>query len=359
MIRATRSSLLAMSLVAVGAACADLPVEVDREAQAATDDGGDGGDKDSPLRMGGSKYKVNSALAHWRRDLEAQLLLRPPFEFAQPSITSISPSTVNRGATITITGSQFLRMTWFGGYSVSFQAGNVRLLVAPVSTTATQIQVVVPALATTGIVRLVSNSTGSVWAESPLPLTVNVPVPTTGTARFVNDSQFEIHSLVVNGQQMIPVGQVLPPGSSFDVVGPGASVPFEAEMGFNLFTYFIWTGTATITNGQTRTVSIPAITAGMALLLGASSALFEGYYLDGNAATHVASIVFYANFSYELFDDGVSLGVFGYSNGTVTAYQSAIPFTVDGRATAIDIPYGSFLLQNGPPSWPIIEYVRQ
>jgi hypothetical protein len=33
--------------------------------------------------------------------------------------------------------------------------------------------------------------------------------------------------------------------------------------------------------------------------------------------------------------------------------------TVDGVATAIDRPYGSFFLENGPPSWPIIECVRR
>lgn len=307
--------------------------------------------------MGGKQVKVNPALSHWR-DREAQLALHQIFR-EQPAIASVAPNPANRGQTLTITGSDFNRMLWFGQtYLVSFQAGAARTLAAPASTSNTQITVVVPAGATTGLVRLVNAASGSLWAESALPLTVNVPAPTTGTARFTNDSQFEVYILIVNGTPMIPWGQVLPPGNSFDVTGPGAMVPFHVELGFNLTTFFTFDGSVQIVNGQTVAVSIPRVTAAIALTNGNASGTFEGTYWDNNAAPHVARMVFFPNGTYQLFDDGLFVGLGSYSDGPFRPNSSVIQFTVDGRSTSIDQPYASFLLNNGPPSWPNIQYVR-
>ena len=309
--------------------------------------------------IGGKQVKINPSIAHWRKDLEAQFQAHPQPLLENPAVTSVSPNPVLGGQTLTITGTRFLRMTWLGRpYTVSFQAGAGRISVAPLSTTDTQIRVLVPANATTGLIRLLG-STGAQWAESALPLNVTIPAPTTGTVRFTNDSQFEVSILDINGQPMIPWGQVLPPGGSFDVTGPGGLVPYHAEVGFGLTSYYIFDGSVNIINGQTVPVALPRVRASLALTQGAASATFDGPYTGTNFDQHVATMVVRANGTYDLYSDNVLVGSAQYVDGAFLPNQSEIRFVAGGVAASIDQPYQSFLLRNGPPSWPSIQYSRR
>ncbi len=306
--------------------------------------------------------KINTQISAWRKDLEAQLMLAPPkFQFEDPSITSISPMTAMRGQQITITGRQFTRMTWFGHrFAVSFQAGAVRSLASATSMTSTQIVVTVPANATTGRIRLVNTTNGNaVWAESALPLTINIPQPTTGVARFTNDSQFEVQVLTVNGQNMIPIGQVLPPGGSFGVVQPGSNVPFHAELGLWGLTMVIFDGSVNIVNGQTSSVSIRRFRAADAFTMGAPSAIFDGWWTDNNFGQHLSTMVFYPNGTYELWSDNVFVGSSSYGDGAFNPGSPIVNVAINNTTIGIDFPYASFFLNNGPPTWPLIEYVRR
>ena len=297
---------------------------------------------------GASPVKTNPAISVWLRDLEMQKKLRPVTITENPTIISVNPNPANRGQTISINGANFSRMLWFGNsFTVTFQAGSIRVPVIPISTTNSQIFVTVPHLASTGLLQLVSAS-GGVWAESALPLTINLGPASTGLVRFNNNSQFIMPSLVVNGQEMIPGGFGVPTTGSIDVVAPASQVPFVATIGLgspSLFTpYFTYTGTVAFVNGQVTTVDIPLITADIALTFGAPSALFIGTFIDSSFNVHVLSLVFYPNGQCDELVDGVLLSRLTYTTTLTTPNSGLIQLSIGGTPTSIDYPYNTLTI---------------
>jgi hypothetical protein len=292
-----------------------------------------------------------------------QLAPQPPRDqFVIASrITSISPGTVNRGDTLNVLGTNLRGVLLTTSVAVRLQAGAQRVDVVPFHVTATELRLVVPANATTGPVELIGRPSNAVLATAPAQLVVNVPVPTTGTLRVNNNSQYDVIQLIVGGQNVLPANQVIPPGGRFDVTRAGGAVAWTASLGFS-FAIFDWNGNSTVVNGQQVSGNIPRITAAMALTLGQASARFAGTYWVG-LSPHSAELVFFSNGSFQLWNDGSLLGQGTVVDGAFLSGSSIIQFSLTSGAqsfsTSFDTPYASFLLQNGPPEWPTIEYVRQ
>jgi hypothetical protein len=294
------------------------------------------------------------------RNLDIQVLPNRNQYVLAARITSISPATVNRGDTLNVLGTN-LQGILQTSVAVRLQAGAQRVDVIPFHVTSTELRLIVPANATTGPVELIGRTTNAVLATAPAQLVVNVPAPTTGTLRVSNSSQYAVIQLMVGGQNVLPANQSIPPGGSFDVTRAGGAVAWTATLGFSA-AIFLWNGNSTVVNGQQVTGSIPRITAAMALTQGQASARFAGSYWVG-LAPHSAEFVFFANGSFQLWNDGSLLGQGNVFDGAFLSGSSIIQWGVTSGAqsfsTSFDVPYASFLLQNGPPEWPTIQYVRQ
>jgi hypothetical protein len=318
------------------------------------------GAQEAPLSVG-KPVKEISTLFYYLRDAELAHKYRPKVAIEWPVINSFSPATVSRGQTLTINGSGFGMLRSGGSsYTVEFQADTARVSAAPLSTTSTQIRVVVPATATTGLVRLIG-STGYQWTTSVTALTVTLPAPSVGTIHFTNDSQFTVADLVVNNQPQLFSGNTIPPGASIDITGPGGLVPWYATFLEAVPSWVFLEGNVQFVNGQTRNQSIRRITASDVLTGGSATVRFEGAYWVG-IVPHAARLDFAPTGTWQLYADGIWQGSGSYADDAFLPGSTLIGFSLSSGSssgsTFIDTPYQSFFLDNGPPDWPVIEYSR-
>lgn len=323
-------------------------------------------------------------------------------QVTRPAITSFSPASGGPGTEITITGTNFQRSSlgtrWNGSppYRVQFFNGSQPLEAVPTFVSNTEIRVVVPAAASTGQSPLrirqngvVFNTSGSVFtvtrtviAPPPTtnPPTTNPPItnpptnpPTTPppatnatTLRLVNNTQYNIVSLTLNGSEQFSPGSGVLSGSTVNLATTAGSKTLVAGLGFVLADgsrdiWFTFTRSINVTSGQTNTQTFARITVGQLLTMGAASTTWNGTYFDNNGAPRQARFVFSSNGTWQFFDNGVPNG-----SGTLTevSWPNSSPnvtFRLNSSLPAITIshPFGSFFLRNGPPSFPIIQYVKQ
>jgi len=296
------------------------------------------------------------------RNLELQVSPRSNYMISS-TITSLVPGTVNRGDTLTVRGTYLTGVLLTTSVAVRLQAGAQRVDVLPFYVSATELRLIVPANATTGPVELIGRPSNAVLATAPAQLVVNVPAPTTGTLRVTNNSQYNVIQLVVGGQNQLGANQVILPGGHLDITRAGGAVAWTATLGFGNNAIFDWGNPSTVVvNGQQVNVVIPRITAAMALTQGQASARFAGSYWIGTTP-HSAEFRFSSNGTFQLWNDGSLLGSGNVLDGAFQSGSSLILFSLTTGAqtfsTSFDFPYGSFFLNNGPPDWPTIQYVRQ
>ena len=313
-------------------------------------------------------------------------------QVTRPAITSFSPASGGRGTEITITGTNFQRSSlgtrWNGSppYRVQFSNGSQPLEAVPTFVSNTQIRVVVPATASAGQSPLRLRQNGVVFNTSgtnftvtqttttnpptttppATPPTTPPPATTATTLRLVNNTQYNIVSLTVNGAQQFTPGSGVLSGSTVNLATTAGSKTLVAGLGFVLpdgsrDIWFTFTRSFNVTAGQTNTQTFSRITVGQLLTTGSASTAWNGTYFDNNGAPHQARLVFNSNGSWQFFDDGVARG-----SGTLTEVSwpnssSTVTFRINSTLPAITIshPFGSFLFRNGPPSFPIIQYVKQ
>jgi hypothetical protein len=304
-------------------------------------------------------------------------------QVTRPAITSFSPASGGPGTEITITGTNFHRSSlgsrWSGSppYRVQFFDGSQPLEAVPTFVSKTQIRVVVPNNASAGQSPLrlrqngvVFNTSGTVFTvtqtSAPNPSNPTPPPATATTLRLVNNTQYNIVSLTLNGSEQFTPGSGVLSGSTVNLATTAGSKTLVAGLGFVLADgsrdiWFTFTRSVNVTSGQTNTQTFSRITVGQLLTMGSASTAWNGTYFDNNGAPHQARLVFSSNGSWQFFDDGVARG-----SGTLTEVSwpnssSTITFRINSTLPAITIshPFGRFLFRNGPPSFPIIEYVKQ
>ncbi len=155
----------------------------------------------------------------------------PPLVLARPTLTGFSPASARVNTPIVLNGTM-LNLTRSGRpalagmpYTVSFAAGGGTRVNAPGArlVSPTQIAVTVPLGATTGRVRL-SDGLG-VISESPTDFVVVTPPPPPPPTRVrvVNNNQYSLVSVVVNGALVASCADPIAPGASREVnVMPGS-----------------------------------------------------------------------------------------------------------------------------------------
>jgi hypothetical protein len=285
----------------------------------------------------------------------------------RPTISSFTPATGPVGTTINIAGSSFNRdvngAVWAGAipWRVRFATTAGTTDVVPTYVSASSVQAVVPNGAITGTLRLVQGAT--VMSTSATSFTVTV-VQT--RLRITNNTQYDMVSLTLNGVQQFASGTgVLIGGTNDFLVAPGnytlvAGIGFLAANGAR-DVWFTFTRSVTIANGATVQQTFAPITLGSLLTAGSASRRWNGSYFNANGGLGVASYIFQASGAFTMQDNGVNIGsgtavLVSWPNrsNTVTFRTSA-----NGPLATLDISLGKFFQQVGPPSWPIIEFIRQ
>jgi hypothetical protein len=307
-------------------------------------------------------------------------------QVTRPAITSFSPASGGRGTEITITGTNFHRSSlgtrWTGSppYRVQFFNGSQPLEAVPTFVSKTQIRVVVPNNASAGQSPLrlrqngvVFNTSGTAFTvtqtSTTTPTTPTTPTPPPATAttlRLVNNTQYNIVSLTLNGSEQFSPGSGVLSGSTVNLATTPGSKTLVAGLGFvradgSRDIWFTFTRSINVTSGQTATQTFSRITVGQLLTMGSASTTWNGTFFDDNGAPRAARFVFSSNGSWQFFIDGVANG-----SGTLTEVSwpnssPTVTFRINSTLPAITIshPFGSFLFRNGPPSFPIIQYVKQ
>ncbi len=266
---------------------------------------------------------------------------------------------------------------------MQFFNGSQPLEAVPTFVSKTQIRVVVPNNASAGQSPLRLRQNGVVFNTSGTAFTVvqtttttpptttpptTTPPPTTTatTLRLVNNTQYNTVSLSLNGaEQFSPDSGVLS-GSTVNLATTPGSKTLVAGLGFVLpdgsrDIWFTFTRSFNVTAGQTATQTFSRITVGQLLTMGSASTTWNGTFFDDNGAPHLARFVFSSNGSWQFFIDGAARG-----SGTLTEVSwpnssPTVTFRINSTLPTITIshPFGRFLFRNGPPSFPIIQYVKQ
>jgi len=208
---------------------------------------------------------------------------------------------------------------------------------------------------------------------------VTVAPAATAVLRIVNNSSYDLIDVRLNNVQQAFYPNAILAGSSFDFVfGGSGTVSYALGNGFynpdqSRGIWFTLTGSATVTAGQTTTVTFSNPTIGQLLTGFLTTSNWDGQYFDANANPHFARYTFRsATNGWQLFDsNGSCLGgstctFTQIGSGTLTLvnwprYSPIVTFKFTATGAPVDIafPFGSFQQRNGPPSWPIIEYVMQ
>lgn len=294
-------------------------------------------------------------------------LINPgPLQVARASITGFTPSSAVAGTRISLRGTAFERnrygrLTLNGlGYSISFAGVNGARVgaVNPVMVSSTEIAVTVPAGAATGRVRL-SDALGS-FSESPTDFVVPLPPPPPAPTRVrvVNNNQYDIVSLVVNGTQIRTCANALAPGASVDVnVMPG---PFAvgAVLGFCSQGAPVSIPPShleflnNVASGVTFTVNANAFTLGELLTnWGFNSGEWASdLYIGNDGEFHQNSLIFDRSARWTGYDRGTP---WGSGQATLVSWPNranCVSFRVfpNAAATQTCLPFSGFI-QDGIP----------
>jgi hypothetical protein len=200
-------------------------------------------------------------------------------------------------------------------------------------------------------------------------VTVTFAAAPVATLRVRNDSQYPMIDLRLNKVQQFQTGQGIASGATADFTfSSGGAVTVEAGVGYYESSgarsvWFTYGTTATVALGQTTSWTAQAITVQQLLSSFSASRNWDGPYYCTSCPTfaNLARFTFTSAGGWTLRDNGAVVG-----SGSVTQVsfpRDAAIVTFRLCATCADIqlgfPFSSFKYRNGPPDWPIIEYVRQ
>jgi len=214
------------------------------------------------------------------------------------------------------------------------------------------------------------------WGSSAC---VTVNPSTTAVLRISNTSSYDLIDVRLNGNQKVNYPYVILAGSSADFVfTTGGTVTFALGNGFynsdqSRDTWFTLSGTETVALGQTSTVTFSNPTIGELLTSFSTTKNWDGQFFDANVNSFFKRFRFTkATNGWQLLNatgpcfGGTTCTYAQVSSGTarlISWPQYSFIVTFDfGQGTTpayIAFPFGSFVYQNGPASWPNIEYVRQ
>lgn len=284
-----------------------------------------------------------------------------------PRIDSFSPSSGPVGTTVAIGGVNFDRdingNVWTGSvpYRVRFAKSNGFVDVVPTFVSSFQIKAVVPAGAITAKLRVVQG--GILISKSAATFTVTVTI-----LRIVNNTQYDMISLTLNNGQKFAAGSGVPAQSTFDltgvIAGPTTVVAgvgfYRADLSRDVWFEFPPRTVNIVADATTITI-FGEITVGGLLTQGVASRNWIGTFFDNNGALHQAKFRFGSNGSWTFFVDGVQQGTGFVTKISWPLRSSKVTFQIAAGLPNVTIshPFGSFLFQNGPPNWPIIQYVKQ
>ena len=93
----------------------------------------------------------------------------------------------------------------------------------------------------------------------------------------------------------------------------------------------------------------------------ASSRNWDGSYFDSNSSLHLARYRITNSGGWTLYDGSTQIDSGNLILVSWPDYATIITFKFrsTGEIIYLAYPFGSFKQQNGPPSWPIIEYWAQ
>ncbi|MCW3055636.1 MAG: hypothetical protein JWN14_4806 [Chthonomonadales bacterium] len=290
---------------------------------------------------------------------------------SRPTITGFTPASGPVGTVVTINGTNFNRdkngAVWSGTtppYQAVFpMSGDVAF--SPVTfVSATQIRTTVPAGAVTAPISLRQGFTNI--TTSAVNFTVTAPQAVNGTLRVTNNTQYDVVSLKINGQEKIQSGASLAVGLTGTIALTPGTYNLVAGIGFvnsngSRDIWFTIPRTANITGAQTTTTTFVPMTIAQLLTLGATFTDWLGEFFDNNGGFHLARLRFLSNGTWQLFKDNVL-----QSSGSTTlvswpAHSTTVQFRISATQPVITIgfPFAGFFFRNGPPNFPIIQYTRQ
>ena len=181
--------------------------------------------------------------------------------------------------------------------------------------------------------------------------------------KIINATHYDLVSLKLNGHQHIYSSGNISPDTYviFDFDSPH-TVTYDICSGKNNECWFKYTGIVPVSYNQTRILRCDSPTIGQILSgFNPQGRDFMGTYWDDNLIVNYARIHFKNNGEWYLYNNGSFI-----SNGRVYPVlwpdnSSCIEFKFapNEPKTLICHPFSSFLLENGPASWRIIEYVAQ
>lgn len=197
-------------------------------------------------------------------------------------------------------------------------------------------------------------------------ITVSRPA-STGILRVQNGTHYDVIDLRLNGVQHTNFTYQLPVSQSYDAVFPPGTVSYEIGVGFwngsNREVWFLYSGTATITAGQTTTIGIDNPTLEQMLTNFGTGANWDGAYLS-NSTLRTRRMRFLPTGAYTLFDNAMQIGVGTVQLVSWPDYATSITFRLcnpvcGGTPIQLAAPFSMFTAHNGPTEAPDIEYYLQ
>jgi hypothetical protein len=196
--------------------------------------------------------------------------------------------------------------------------------------------------------------------------------------RIVNNSSYDIVDARLNGVQQIFYPSAILSGSSHDFTF-NSSGTVTIHLGNGSWAsstsrdiWFTFDGTRTVTLGATTTLQFDNPTIGQLMSGFTSAKNWDGVYFDANINSWFARFRFTSSGGWTFYDStapclGGSTCTFQtVGSGTLRLvswprYSTIVTFDLGpgSQQAQVAFPFSSFFYRNGPPSWPIIEYIEQ
>lgn len=233
---------------------------------------------------------------------------------------------------------------------------------------------IVPSTTYAVMLRSVYLNGGTVVAASEFSpaFVFTAPAPS-GGIRVVNNTVYDISSFRVNGSEVLSAA--IPAGTSREFAYAPGTYRWRAETWWGwteMYTYGDLNGVAdpgipgewvTVGASGYAVLTITNIPATTFMSGGGTSATWSGTYFTDNGAPGFKQFQFRSDGRYQLFDNGTPQ----YSAANLPTYSEVTPRVAglikirlnnNSQTFNVNETSASFMLQNGPPSWPIISYTR-
>jgi hypothetical protein len=188
--------------------------------------------------------------------------------------------------------------------------------------------------------------------------------------KIVNNGHYPLVDIRLNGQQMVYYPEWLAPGGTYTVPfdTPG-TVNINLGAGFydenhNRDIWFTYADQVTVSSGQTTTYTVNSPTIGQLLSnFNPTGRDFIGQYwcFDCDPIVGYAKFHFTYGGSWTFYDNNVQMGSGSVILVNWPDYSYYVNFKICATCEVIQFwyPFGTFYYENGPPDWPIIEYIGQ